>query len=242
MNSIRFILTCAVLTAPALLAQDIAPKAGERDPLFSALSEGFDGEDASSTSLDFSGAVPSLVPVDPGAPVLISGLPPVMDALEDAEPATPEPEGVSVTVEPGQDSRSNIDAKSVKLLAPFPAKPLFQPPAGWRLEHPESVPAFVREVPLANGTRISLSIRPHLLVPDADGDQVIAVNEPGYDPTLRYAQTGTMAAVLGSSVERLEDDSLKLGEALDRLSQLLASLPNAEATPAAEESTQNTDR
>ena len=55
----------------------------------------------------------------------------------------------------------------------------------------------------------------------------------GYDPALGYAQTGTMTAVLSSSVERMEEDSRKLGDALDRLSQLLSSLPVPEAPPPA---------
>ena len=125
------------------------------------------------------------------------------------------------------------DAAAVKLLAPFPAKPLFQAPVGWRLEHPGDVPAFVEKVQLANGTTISLSIRPHLLVPDADGQNVLAVNEPGYEPALRYAQTGTMSAILSESADRMEEDSLKMSEALDRLGQLLSSLPAAPEAPPA---------
>jgi hypothetical protein len=139
---------------------------------------------------------------------------------------------VTVEVEAGADGGAKIDAKSVKLLAPFPAKPLFQAPAGWRLEHPAEVPTFVRPVDLANGTRISLAIRPHLLVPDADGENVLAVEEPGFDPALSYAQTGTMGAVLASSVEAMEADSRRMSDALDRLSQLLGSLPAPEPPPA----------
>lgn len=240
MTDFRTTLACVALVAPLIQAQDIAPKESERDPVFSALSEGFGRDDSTDVTLDFNASMPSLVTDDDGIPVLVTGKHPGIHGLdafdEESEPVVPEPEGVSVSVEPGEGGHSRVNASEVKLLAPFAAKPLFQPPAGWRLEHPESVPAFVREVPLANGTRISLSIRPHLLVPDADGDQVLSVNEPGYEPALRFAQTGTMGAVLSESVERMEEDSIKVGAALDRLSQLLASLPSAEAPPGPDES------
>jgi hypothetical protein len=231
MIPLRIILA---LAAPAVLAQDIAPKDSERDPVLSALTEGY-GEDVTDGAI--TAEPPSLVPDDDGTPVLVTGIPPAGAEIEEEMPAVPEPEGVTVQVEPGKGGTSKIDAAAVKLLAPFPAKPLFQPPSGWRLEHPQEVPAFVREVPLSNGTRISLSIRPHLLVPDADGENVLAVQEPGYDAALRYAQTGTMSAILSSSVERMEEDSRKLGDALDRLNQLLSSLPSPEAPPAAKEVT-----
>lgn len=229
MTPLRLILA---LAAPAVLAQDIAPKDSERDPVLSALSEGF-GEEVDDGEISVE--PPSLVTEDDGTPVLVTGVPPEGAEIEEEMPPVPEPEGVTVHVEPGKAGNPAIDAAAVKLLAPFPAKPLFQPPSGWRLEHPQEVPPFVREVPLSNGTRISLSIRPHLLVPDADGENVLAVQEPGYDPALRYAQTGTMSAVLSSSVERMEEDSRKLGDALDRLNQLLSSLPSPEAPPTAKE-------
>jgi hypothetical protein len=238
MTPLRPILACLALTLPAAPAQDIAPKESERDPVLSALSDGFGESDIPSVSVDISATAPSLAgdafslePAAEAEPAAADPVPP-----EESEPAPPEPEGVSISVEAGADGSAKVDATAVKLLAPFPAKPLFQPPVGWRLEHPEEVPTFIRQVPLANGTRISLAIRPHLLVPDADGDQVLAVNEPGYDPTLRYAQTGTTGAVLAASVERMEEDSRKMSDALDRLSQLLSSLPATEAPPAPEPS------
>lgn len=234
MNPFRSIIACAVLTAP-VMAQDIAPKDDARDPVLSALSGGLIGDDEPSVTVDISASAQSLLPEDSEQPVLVK---PSLGATGgkhagDEEEARPEPEGVTVTVEPGSAGASAVDAASVKLLAPFPAKPLAAPPAGWRLEHPKEVPAFVREVPLPNGTKISLSIRPHLLVPDADGANVIAVKEPGYEPALRYAQTGTMSAVLSGSLERLDEDSRKMSEAVERLGQLLSSLPSPEVPPAA---------
>lgn len=232
MTFFRPALACAVLTS-AVVAQDIAPKDETRDPVFSALSGGLDENEGPSVTVDISASAPSLLPEDSGEPVLVTGKRPeeTEEGDDDAPAPAPEPEGVTVTVEPGSGGASAVDAAAVKLLAPFPAKPLAAPPAGWRLEHPKEVPAFVREVPLSNGTKISLSIRPHLLVPDADGASVIAVKEPGYEPALRYAQTGTMSAVISSSLERLDQDSRKMSEAIDRLGQLLSSLPSPEAPP-----------
>jgi hypothetical protein len=231
MSPFRPIIACALLGG-AVSAQDIAPK---DDPVLSAIAEGLGEDEGPSVTVDIS-ASSSLLSDDGGQPVLVTGNPPEENhasAEEDHPEPTQEPEGVTVTVEPGSAGGAAVDASSVKLLAPFPAKPLFAPPAGWRLEHPKEVPAFVREVPLANGTKISLSIRPHLLVPDADGANVIAVKEPGYEPALRYAQTGTMSAVLSTSLERLDEDSRKMSEAVERLGQLLSSLPTPEAPPEA---------
>ncbi|MCW1924135.1 hypothetical protein OKA05_16325 [Luteolibacter arcticus] len=235
----RSLLLLAAVAMPVTLAQDIAPKDSERDPVISALTDGF-GEDPATNGIT---ATPfSLVPEDDGAPVLVTGTPPEGAEIEEAEPTIPEPQGVTVRVEPGKGGLGKVDAAAVKLLAPFPAKPLSQPPAGWRLEHPEDVPAITQEVTLDNGTRIPLSIRPHLLVPDADGENVIGVQEPGYDPALGYAQAGTMSAVLATSVERMEEDSRKVGDALDRLGQLLSSLPTPEPPPPAAKEVISTEK
>lgn len=247
---IRSLSTCFALTLAAATAQDIAPKDSERDPLLSALSEGFEDEDMPSVTVDISATDAALAEEAPApledeesdsdsdedAPADEEEEEKTQPAEEEPAPPEPEPEGVSIQVEPGRDGDAKVDAAAVKLLAPFPAKPLFQAPAGWRLEHPEDVPAFVEKVPLANGTVISLSIRPHVLVPDADGENVVAVQEPGYDPALRYAQTGTMSAVLSATAERMEEDSRRMGEALERLGQLLGSLPAAPEAPPAKPS------
>lgn len=234
MTAFRPLIACLALATP-VVAQSIVPKESEHDPVLSALSEGLGEDDGPSVTVDLRASSQSLLPEESGHPVLVTGKPNVEEGstepAEGGEPSVPEPEGVTLTVEPGSAGNAAIDAASVKLLAPFPAKPLAAPPKGWRLEHPKEVPAFVREVPLSNGTKISLSIRPHLLVPDADGAHVIAVKEPGYDPALRYAQTGTMTAVLSNSLDRLDEDSKKMSDAVERLGQLLSSLPAPQAPP-----------
>jgi hypothetical protein len=153
MKALRPLLACAVLAAPAY-SQDIAPKDSERDPLLSALQEGMD-EDMPSVTVDIRSTAEPLVPEAGEKPVEVKGKLQEEELESEEEPPAPaEPEGVTVSVEPGSGS-GPVDAKSVKLLAPFPAKPLAAPPAGWRLEHPKDLPAFTREVPLSNGTRIT---------------------------------------------------------------------------------------
>jgi hypothetical protein len=80
-------------------------------------------------------------------------------------------------------------------------------------------------VELSPGNTITLSIRPDLLVPDADGVAVFSVPEPGFDATLGYRQTATVGTILSRSISQMEDDSIQLGTALDKLQQILISLP-----------------
>ena len=97
----------------------------------------------------------------------------------------------------------------------------------------DSAPPFTREVELATGSKITLTIRPHLLVPEADGANVFAIPEPGYDNPLGYQQTATVGAILSNSIRRLDEDSKQLGTAIDSLQQLLISLPKPEPQPEA---------
>ncbi len=158
-------------------------------------------------------------------------LPPEASAITPDE-ASPKPEnGLAVRVEKLQTGNASVNPSKVKLLAPFPAKPLAQPPAGWRLDASDTAPPFTREVELSPGSKITLSIRPHLLIPDADGAQVFAISEPGYDNRLGYQQTATVAAILSKSVAQLDKDSKELGNVIDSLQQLLVSLPKPEAPP-----------
>jgi len=140
-------------------------------------------------------------------------------------------EGLSVRVETLQTGQTKIDPKQIKLLAPFPAKPLSQPPSGWHLEASESAPPFIREVEVAPGTKVTLTIRPHFLVPDANGSSVFTISEPGYKSALGYQQADTVGAILASSLNQLEKDSIHLGNAIEGLEQLLISLPKTEIEP-----------
>lgn len=173
-------------------------------------------------------------------PVLVTGKPPEETTVATppeptptdtvaTEPEPPKPEnGLAVRVERLHTGHGAIDPAQVKLLAPFPAKPLAQPPAGWRLDASDSAPPFTREVEIAPGSKITLTIRPHLLIPDANGADVFTISEPGYENALGYQQTATVGAILSNSIRQLEEDSTQLSAAIDSLQQLLVSLPKPE--------------
>ena len=175
----------------------------------------------------------------PAAPVLVTGTPPeIPAAVPDEAPSTeaPKPEtGLAVHVEKLQVGKGTIDPAQVKLLAPFPAKPLAETPAGWKLDASGSAPPFTREVELSPGSKITLTIRPHLLVPEADGANVFTISEPGYDNALGYQQTATVGAILANSIVELDDSSRAMGTAIDQLQQLLISLPKPEPQPQPED-------
>lgn len=148
----------------------------------------------------------------------------------DEVPKDPQP-GLSVRVERLQTGSAQIDPAKVKLLAPFPAKLLARSPEGWHIESSESAPPFTREIELTPGKRITLNVRPHLLVAQADGSNVFQIAEPGYDASLGYRQHATVAAILSTSIRQLDDDSRQLGTVIDQLQQLLVSLPQPPTAP-----------
>lgn len=155
---------------------------------------------------------------------------------ESAHPSAPTPRpGMAVRVEKLRSTTLNIDPAKVKLRAPFPAKPLSAIPAGWCLKSAQDAPPFTREVELSPGNTITLTVRPQILVPNADGTAVFNLPEPGYDPSLGYRQNATVGAILAHSIRQLDDDSKELGRAIDKLQQLLVSLPKpdpqAESNP-----------
>lgn len=149
-------------------------------------------------------------------------------SLSPEEINTKPKEGLEVRVETVQSGSGEIDTKHINLLAPFPAKPLTPPPAGWLLKVSEEAPPFTREVELAPGKTITLSIQPHLLVPDANQSDVFAVPEPGFNASLGFDQSDTVATALKSSIHKLEEDSKQLGLVIDRLQQLMVSLPHSQ--------------
>jgi hypothetical protein len=139
--------------------------------------------------------------------------------------APPSRQGLAVRVENIQIGIGGIDPSQVKLHAPFPAKPFAKAPAGWCYKPSENAPPFTREVELSPGNRITLTIRPHLLVPEADGTNVFNVREPGFDALLGFHQNATVSAILSHSIRQLEDDAKQLGITIDNLQQILVSLP-----------------
>lgn len=175
-------------------------------------------------------------------PLLVTGNPPESAEVEGAEPKEPkpnetEPEDIvvekgpapsTVRVESIRSGSGKIDPKNIQIKSNFPTKALAEPPHGWKLSTGDKAPAFSRQVEIKPGTVINLKITPHILSPIADGSNVFAVAEPGYDHQKGYRQDQTVANILESSITQLDQDSLKMGNALSELHRLLASLPKPE--------------
>jgi hypothetical protein len=174
---------------------------------------------------------PLIEPSAPEKPVPPVDLPPeASEPARDKETSKPS-QGLAVRVEKLQSSKGSIDPSQVTLLAPFPAKPLVAPPAGWRLVSSENTPPFTRMVELSPGNQITLTVRPHLLVPETNDASLFAVPEPGFNPSLGYLQNTTVASILSHSIRQLDIDSKHLGATIDTLQQILVSLPKSETTP-----------
>jgi hypothetical protein len=165
------------------------------------------------------------------APETETPTPPAAGKTPEDSPAAPQP-GLAVRVERLQTGIGEIDPAQVKLLAPFPAKLLAHTPKGWRIESSENAPPFTREVELSPGKHITLTVRPHLLVAEADGNNVFQVPEPGFNAPLGYRQDTTVGAILSTSIRQLDNDSKQLGGAIEQLQQLLISLPQPTPAPA----------
>lgn len=174
--------------------------------------------------------------------VLITGKPPeelaeeipILEETPELQPesATKNKEsGLEIRVQPISKGTAKIDPSEVKLKANFAPKPLSTPPNGWSLEKSHEAPPLVKEVEIQPGTLITLRIQPHILSPNSDGINIFSVGEPGFENALGYRQTQTVSAILGDSVAKLDNDSLRLGTVISDLHNLLASLPKPEPLP-----------
>ena len=231
-----------LLLSPLLAESEIEGGPIEFDPITAAI-ETFNNRDRAEND-EVLARLNSHAP-DLKKPVLVTGKPPkdsklidISDVPIDPEAAEalppadqPEAKGLKVRVEQLQKGKGKIIPESVRLLAPFPAKPLDEAPAGWLLESSNSAPAITRQVELAPGKAITLTIRPHVLVPDADKEQILQVAEPGFEASLGYNQSDTISAVLSNSIEKLDADSKRIGDAIDQLQQLIVSLPKPKPNP-----------
>lgn len=117
----------------------------------------------------------------------------------------------------------------VKIEAPWPAKPISVPPAGWKFAPggKETEP-FRTQVELASGNTVDLSITPYVLVPISDGRTAIKISEPGYEASLQFAQKNTLGVMLQNSTAEIENHEKHAAAAIQRLQQLLSSLPRKE--------------
>jgi hypothetical protein len=240
--------TLAIFGSPFAAAQNVTGEPTP-DPVLEAIQEfkKYDKETAevvgaTPVALTTPPAVENTPPTspEPTEAVTVSEAPiPEPDPLENTQetkPSAQEPppkpaDDLTVRVENLQSGNKRIDPSEVKLLAPYPAKPLSLAPAGWQLDATNDAPPFVREVELSPGSKITLTIRPHVLIPDADGENAFAVAEPGFEPSLGYQQTSTVGSILANSVRQLDEDAKQLGNAIENLQQLLVSLPNPAVAP-----------
>jgi hypothetical protein len=232
MNSRLVITALAILGSPFAAAQNVSEDPAP-DPVLDAIQD-FNNRDHETSAAPAPGGLAAQVHVTGKPPeneiAATSPAPAPQEAIATTpDEQAPKPEnGLTVRIEKLHAGQGSVDPSKVKLLAPFPAKPLAQAPHGWRLDASDSAPPFTREVELSPGSKITLNIRPHVLVPDADGANVFTIAEPGYDSSLGYQQTSTVGAILSNSIRQLDEESKQLGTAIENLQQLLVSLPKAE--------------
>ncbi len=139
-------------------------------------------------------------------------------------------DGIQIQVEKiaGQSGILNKKGK-VKIDSPWPAKPISVPPTGWKFAPGEKdTEPFRAKVELASGNTVDLSIIPYVLVPIADGRTAIKISEPGYQAALQFAQKNTLGVMLQNSTSEIEHHEKHAAEAIQRLQQLLSSLPRTE--------------
>jgi hypothetical protein len=136
-------------------------------------------------------------------------------------------EGIQIQVEKVSGrSGDSSELGEVKISSPWPAKPLDEPPLGWRyIPAPEGIDPYRTTVKLGESSSVNLAITPYVLVPVSDGRNVIRISEPGYQPELSYLQNQTVGAILQHSTEKIEQQEKLTGAAIQRLQQLLSSLP-----------------
>lgn len=243
-------LTTISLTAVSLslLCAQEGIERSDLDPVQAAI-ESFNNRDRSestgSAATGSAALAEAEAPATAGKPVLVTGKPPVNSGLIDiteipidaqaAEilpPSEHEAKGLEVRVEQLTEGKGKFKPESVRLLAPFPAKPLDEAPEGWLLQSENNAPAFRHKIELSPGKFITLTVKPHVLAPDADQLRVLAISEPGFDASLGYAQSDTVSSALSDSIRKLNHDSKRIGSAIDQLQQLIISLPKPD--PSAE--------
>ena len=158
------------------------------------------------------------------------GMPP----LSELTPLTPIPEvkkpvneGIQIQVEKsGGKSGSSKGGGAVKVTSPWPAKPLDVPPLGWKyIPAPAGIEPYRKTVKLGDSDSVNLAITPYVLVPVSDGLHAIRISEPGYQPGADYMKETTIGSILQRSTEEIERNERHTGIAIQRLQQLLSSLP-----------------
>ncbi|MFK7910269.1 MAG: hypothetical protein AB8F34_06660 [Akkermansiaceae bacterium] len=136
-------------------------------------------------------------------------------------------EGISIQVEKPAVASGTVAADGeVKIYSPWPAKPMFPAPSGWKFAPaPEGMSPYRTKVKLSNGQEVNLAITPFVLNPIADGQNAIRISEPGYKPELGYVQRDTVGVMLQKSNADLRANEEQAAKSIRQLQQLLSSLP-----------------
>lgn len=159
--------------------------------------------------------------------------------VPDEQTAESDNKEVSPAAEPAEDGGIQIHVEKttgksgvrhqkgkVKVYSPWPAKPISNPPLGWKFAPaPKGTTPFRTQVKLDSGNTVDLSITPYVLVPVSDGRGAIKITEPGYDAVEKFAQQKTVGAMLQNSTAEIENHEKHAADAIRRLQQLLSSLP-----------------
>jgi hypothetical protein len=229
MNSRLLALTFTMLGGLCCPAQKVPPAAVPTDAVADAINKFFDSRHGENPPNEVTVELPPQ-PLPAPTPALVPPSATTVAPTADASPPAESAPSLTVQVEQLQTGSAAVDPKTVTLRAPFPAKPLAASPSGWRLDPATSAPPFIRKVDLAPGTSITLTIRPHLLVPDTTA---FAIPEPGFDPACGYRQARTVSAILANSIQQLDEDAKHLGNAIAQLQQFVSSLPRSDPPPPA---------
>ena len=247
MNTRRSLLILTLSCSGLTHGQEVDESTPEHDPVLKSILEDDSSEPSYAEPLadapdENSEITPDETDEPDDDPLLVTGKPPedVPELLVAPENQQPAAEGVEVEVAPGQ-HKVQVKSDQIDIVAPFPAKLLASPPAGWKVIHPDHTPEKTQSITLSNDQTIELAIRPHLLVPDADGAKIFALHEPGFDPADGYNQHDTIGSVLADSIHQLDRQDARLSEAATRLSELLDSLPPMDTVDSTQDETPNRD-
>lgn len=147
--------------------------------------------------------------------------------VQDEEPQDTADEGIQIQVEKAQpDSGAKNILGRVKILSPWPAKPMASAPEGWKFSPaPAGLAPYSKSVKLNSGNEVVLTITPFVLEPLSDGLNAIRIAEPGYDPAQKYTQKDTVGTMLKNSTMELEQNEKQAASAIRRLQLLVSSLP-----------------
>ena len=136
-------------------------------------------------------------------------------------------EGIQVRVGKLTDSSGNAnESETIKIYSPYPAKPLSAAPEGWHyVPAPYAIKAYKQTVSLVGGNTIDLAVTPFVLVPSSDDAKIFSISEPGYNPSMKFSQQETIAAMLQAATMEIEKQEKQAAKAIHLLEQLLATLP-----------------